>query len=118
MALPQVYDFKPQYKGAWFDGIQLRFTKTVDGITTPLDITGYLFKIDFKINETYNAVWSIEIGTGITVVDAVNGIINIDGFSNVSQPRAYVYDLKMTPPNEKVRVYMKGKYVINQNITE
>ena len=114
---PEKYDFKDQYRGTWFKGIKLFITKTIDGVTTPLDITGFIFEMDFKRSETSNATWSITNGQGITIVDSVNGEVDIDGFLNSYPEYNYLQDLKITPPNEKTWVHFRGVYPILQNIT-
>ena len=114
---PKKYDFKDQYRGTWFKGIKLFITKKIDGVTTPLDITGFIFEMDFKRSDTSNPTWSITNGQGITIVDAVNGHLNIDGFINNYPAYTYKQDLKITPPNDESWVHFKGIYFIDQNTT-
>jgi len=118
---PEIYNFQDQYKGTTFDACKFTVTKTIDGVTTITDLTDVEIRIDFKRRDKGSAVWSLSIGNGITVLDAVNGVFVIDSFINNYPAFNYVYDIKMIfpsdDPEDDPRVYLKGNYKIYQNIT-
>ena len=120
---PATYNFEPQYRGTYFEGAQLELTETEDvggtPTTTPLDLTGAIIKIDFKrTDQSTDHKKSITNGNGITVVDALLGIIYIDGFTVDLPAFKYLYDIKITFPGDIPRVYVRGFFPVDQNVTD
>jgi hypothetical protein len=93
-----------------------RFTlATVEAnVSTPIDLTGALISVTFddnivKIKKT--------IGNGITVIDAINGVFEIDSmvFQNAS---TYKYDINIKFSDNSVKTYIKGSITIVNDITK
>ena len=72
-----VYNPKARYKGDTSNAIQFTLKDKLTG--DPIDFTGASIKSQFrKGSETGKIQLEITNGNGITIVDAVNGIIRID----------------------------------------
>jgi len=61
---------------------------------------------------------TVELGSGLTMVDAVNGKFAIDGFQIDWVTDTYYYDIPTTFTGAIVRTYIKGVIKVKQNITE
>lgn len=113
--IPAIYNFKEQYAGDTFNGIQL--TATLNG--SPIDLTNITIKIQFKVSIEKASVKDLIIGTGLTLVDAVNGVFKIDSFTVFTTPNItnYLYDLEFTYSSGVVKTYMKGDFPVKHQIT-
>lgn len=113
---PAVFNFKPQYKGNTFKGVRLTLTNRTDGVTTPIDLTGVLILMQLKKSHSSAVIKEFTTISGITVVDAVNGIITIDKFMITIDPFLYLYDIQLTFSNADVTTYMTGTFLVKQNL--
>ena len=115
--IPKRYDFKPHIAGDTFNGVQITMTLTSEGVTAPIDLTGMAIKIVFKKQDQTTVISTLEIGSGITIDDAVNGVFSIDPFVVFTTPYLYEYDMQFTYSGGNVKTYMKGFFLSKPQIT-
>lgn len=116
MSKPGVYKIKDHYKGDTFDGVEFTILDGMDN--SPINITNSAIKIQFrKSSNTGNLVKEINIGSGITVVNAVGGVFRINSFLLNWDSGIHYYDVQITFPNNVVKTYIKGEILIIQDTT-
>jgi len=84
----------------------------------PIDITGATIRMHWRTSpkaEVFNK--EISIGSGITVLDPSIGRFQIDAFIIQLPANTYYYDIEFTSSTGVVRTYMKGTFIVNQDIT-
>lgn len=113
---PKKYDFSKQYKGDTFKGVQMTFTRTDGGVTSPLDLSGAVINMAFRTAPSQPITKTFNNNNGITVVDAANGVINIDKFLVTLSPTKYLYDLKITFPDGTISTYLTGTFEVLPNL--
>lgn len=113
---PGTYNFKPQYKTNTFNGTQLTFTEEVNGVATPVDLTGAVLLMQMKASVSTPAVLNLTINNGLSVVNAENGIVNIDMFVVSLEPYKYLYDFKIQFPSGEINTYLTGTFEVKQNL--
>ena len=114
---PKRYNFKPHVAGDTFDGIQITMTLTSSGVTAPIDLTSMAIKIVFKKQDLTPVITTLEIGSGITIDDAVNGVFSVDPFTVWATPYLYEYDMQFTYGGGDVKTYMVGFFDVKPQIT-
>jgi hypothetical protein len=98
-----------------FDAIQL--TAIVN--STALDLTNMDLKIQFRAgNPNGNIVKTITNGTGITYIDAANGIFRIDSFFVTLPVGTYYYDCVFIYSSGTVKRYFEGTFTVIYRTTE
>ena len=108
------YNFKDHIKGDTFKQQVFTFSKN----DAPINLTGASIKIQFKKNKSdSSAALTLEIGTGITLTDAVNGEFAIDEQIIDLTPGQYYYDIQLTQADSTVFTYVSGNINILQDVT-
>lgn len=116
MSKPAVYKISDHYKGDTFDGVQFTILNSSDN--SPIDITNSAMKIQFRKSSIIgDIVKEITNISGITFVDAINGVFKMDGFLINWDEGIYYYDVQITFVDETVRTYIKGTISIIQDTT-
>lgn len=116
MSKPGVYNIADHYKGDTFDGVQFTIINSTDSL--PINITGCLIKIQFKKNSNNGSIIKeITEISGITIIDAINGVFKINPFLIDWDEGRYLYDVQITFPDLSVRTYIKGTILIIQDTT-
>lgn len=89
-----------------------------DGVT-PIDITGWAFRIQFRYaSKIGTVVLDVTDGAGITIVDATNGRFNLDAFLLDWEVGCYRYDIQATKADTvTIRTYVQGKMEVLQDTT-
>ena len=83
-----------------------------------IDLTGITAVAPFRYgNETGRLQQSLSIGSGITIVDATAGKIQIDSFVADFEVGLYYYNLHITFSATKSKTYVKGTINILQNVS-
>ncbi len=114
---PATYNFKDQYAGDTFPGVQFELTKTTSGTTSAIDLTGAT--ITFKLNFAYKSgksIFLLGIGSGITIVNATSGIFKIDQFSVPVEVGQYFYDVEVTDASEFISTYLSGTMTVLEQV--
>jgi hypothetical protein len=89
-----------------------------DTTETPIDLTDCLIKCEFRKDTKLGVVVeTLEVGSGITLSDAVNGIFTIDNFNVNWGAGVYYYDFQFTFPNEVIQTYFGGYMKLIQDVT-
>lgn len=110
------YNIKDHYKGDTFDGIRFTLVNSTDD--TPINLVGATITSKFrKGSATGTVLADLSIGSGITVVDDVNGVFDIDAFLIDWIPTKYYYDVEVTFSNAVVKTYIKGTLNVIQDVT-
>lgn len=105
-------------KGDTFNPVTFTITETIDGVETPMNLTGCSAKMYFKTSPTGTAALEMTIANGkLSLVDASAGkigmikqIISIDAAS-------YIFDLEITLASGDVYTVASGSLVIQQDIS-
>ena len=111
------YNLTPTIAGDTFNGVQFTVTLTSGGTTAPIDLTDMGIKVVFKKQGQSTVISTLEIGSGITLDDAENGVFSIDEFTAFTTPYTYVYDMEFTYSNGTVKTYLKGNFEVLEQIT-
>jgi hypothetical protein len=109
---PGTFNFKPQYKGNTFNGVQLSFSSD----DAPINLSKAFIQMQLKTSLNASSSKDFSNGNGITVTDAEGGVINIDKFLVDLAPARYLYDLKITFQDGTVRTYLTGTFDVKQNL--
>lgn len=112
--IPKIYNFKEQYAGDTFNGVEIAMT---DGDNLPIDLTGCGIRMQIKTAPNGQTIKELNVGNGITIINAINGTFRINPFINPTKPCNYVYDLEWTHPNGVVRTRLKGAFPITEDVT-
>jgi hypothetical protein len=98
---------------------QLTLKETTDG--PPIDITGWTWEMQVRKRTDDPAILTLTSdGNGIDIIDATNGIIEINVSSadtEALEPGTYKYDLEYTATGETVRL-LEGDVEITAQITQ
>ena len=114
--MPVTYDMNNHHKGDTFNTLQFTMLNT-DGLT-PINLTGMGIKSQFRSDWKKGVlVKELNIGTGITVTDALNGVFQIDPFILDWNPSNYYYDVEFTFVDARVVTYIEGLIKIMQDVT-
>lgn len=102
-------------KGDTFNGLQMTLVK--DGVA--IDLTGATIKMDIrKDSKTGTSIDSRVTSDGITILDAVNGVLQIDAFKVLYPVGKYYYDLQITFAAGNVKTYIEGTFTVTQDVTK
>jgi hypothetical protein len=114
---PGKYNIPDHQKGDTFDGIE--FTIIDYATTTPVDLTGATAKCQFRYKKKIGTLQAdLSIGSGLTVTDAVNGVIEIDRIASIDWAvGTYYYDLEVTLASGDIKTYVEGTIKILQDVT-
>ena len=96
----------------------VEFTINVDG--SPVDLTGTTIATEFRFRtKTGTVVKSVNNSAGMTITDAVNGVVEIDEFTPVTwSPDTYYYDVQITFTDGTIKTYVQGTVKILQDVTD
>jgi len=102
-------------KGDTFE--DLNFSILINGVN--VDLTNYEIACKFrKLSKCGEEIKSIEIGSGITLVNPLLGEFKIDEF-NVNWPVSlYYYDIQFTDLDSGIiKTYIEGTFTVKQDVT-
>lgn len=116
--MPATYDITGLYRNDFYAGFQVTITETVSEVTSPIDLTGYALRLQIKkCVDDDTSILDLQVGSGITLTDPVNGIATIDGFVVPNVYGTYVYDLQFTNTGNVTVTYLKGTVSIEKDVT-
>lgn len=113
--LPGKVNYKSFVRNDTINARRFTLTQTVNSITTPISLTGADIKSFFTDRRKTSKL--MLIGDGITLIDAPNGVFEIDSFS-LDVPGTYDYDVDILFPNGVRRTYISGQIVIVEDVTK
>lgn len=115
---PVGYNFLPHYKQ---DGLR-PFTITLKfDSENPVDLTNTIIRLQLRTKGSNKVVWFFTTeGDGDTLL-TLNGEFGIIQFPEILSwdipPGTYQYDLEATDSTGFVRTYLRGEWMVNQDIT-
>ena len=104
-----INNFSDHYKGDTF------LTKNIN---FGFDVTGAEITLEFKtqVNTRVAFFWSTT-DDSISIVDAINGSVNMNSKNIDVTAATYMYDCQINFANGRVKTYFKGTLTIVQDIT-
>ncbi len=110
-------NLKDRVKNDTFASVEFTFE---DELGAAIDLTGISAQCQFRYNTKIGTtVKDISIGSGLTLTDAVNGILTIDAFTPVDwEVGCYKYDIQITFPSGVISTYVQGTVEILQDTTD
>lgn len=101
-------------RGDTYNGVE--FTYLVNSV--PVDLTNADIKIEFRYSsKTGRLTKTIEVGNGITITDAVNGVFRINAFVVLLDVGRHYYDIQLTL-NGEIKTYVEGVFTVLQDVTK
>ena len=116
--------FPTQKVGNTFKGITMTFSTGVE--KTPIDLTNYSVKIQFKEQNSLSVVYEFSTENGyIEITDALNGEISIGKSAPFFVPNKvgrFMNDIQLIDSegevNEYIQNYLKNVWVITDTVTK
>ena len=112
--IPKIVNYKTHVRGSTIKARTITLNQTVGGVTSPMDLTGAIVKMDL-INGS-NIV-NKTIGSGITIADPQSGVIVIDKF-RLEHPGQWDYDIDIEFPDDVGETWIMGVVPIKDDITK
>lgn len=100
------------------------FRVAVSNGTAAINITGYTFAFTVDPSpapvDSANNLFQLTTGSGITITDGPNGIIQLQLSTPQADqaPSVYFYDLQMTDAGGLITTILRGQYEVQQDITK
>lgn len=108
------YDFEDTLKNDTILERTFTVTKTVEGVTNPVDLSDATIKAFFS-SSVHRVKLSSEGETPeIEITDGANGVFKINPFK-IDKIGDYEYDIEITFPDGTVRTWIKGSISILQD---
>lgn len=98
------------------DTLQLTFTIT-DGNNLPISLATAAMKMEIRTKPDGDVKLTLTEGDGLTVSGANNNIVTVSKVVNISDGCTYFYDLQATFASGVVTTYVKGPFVVMEDIT-
>ena len=112
--IPATADYSAHVRGDTINERIFTLTKTVNEVENPIDLTGCEIKADFTLQ---SSTTKKELGAGITLINALQGQFKIDSFS-LDRIGKWEYDVEITFPSGLVKTWIKGKILIEDDVTK
>lgn len=109
---PGTYNFPDCVRGDTINAKRFTITTTVDEVTAPLDLTDITIKATFRGKKTL----ILTEGDGITIVNAIGGVFEIDPFS-LNEYGKWTYDIQFTTSTGIVKTYLRGEVQVLNDLT-
>lgn len=112
--IPATANYKNYLRGDTINARRFTITQTIDDVESPVDLSNSVIRAHFiyKDNEK-----TFSIGNGITMIDAANGIFEIDSFQ-IDVVGTWDYDVEIMFPDGTVRTWVRGSISISNDITK
>ena len=111
---PETADYKSFLRGDTINARKFTLTQTLDGSTSPVDLSGAKIRVHFVLN---SRIVKKALGNGITILDSANGKFRIDRFQ-LPEAGTWVYDVEIVFPGETVKTWVKGSIKIVDDTTK
>ena len=99
------------------DTLQLTFTIT-DGSANPISLATADVKMQIRRHPDGDIEQTLTEGDGITVGGANNNVITVSKVINIPNGGNYAYDLQATFASGVVITYVKGPFILFEDITK
>lgn len=98
------------------DTLAINFELSIDG--APIDLSGATIRMQVRPEVGSNTVTlALTEGDGITVTGSSHNMVEVKKLITTAAG-SYVYDLESQFSNGDVKTYVKGNFVISQDITQ
>ena len=116
---PKKYTIPAHVKGdSFMNGQGLVFVVTTGVDRTPLDITGYKIKCQFRLGgKTGKLTISTNETNGIVIYDTNKFSLLADNYVIDWNPATYYYDIEFTATDGVISTYLEGTFIITQDVT-
>ena len=101
-------------RGDTINAKRFTLTKTVDAVTSAIDLTGAAITITFV---KFQQKITKSIGSGVTVITADAGIFELDSFS-LPTVGDWAFDVQITFAGGDVKTYLTGTVTITKDSTK
>jgi len=98
------------------DTLQLTFTIT-DGSNVPISLANATMKMEVRNKPDGDVYLTLTEGDGLTVGGVNNNVVTVSKLVNISDGCSYFYDLQATFTSGVVTTYVKGPFVVMEDIT-
>jgi len=112
MATFGTYNFPTTFQGDTLDAVPIVITRT----PTSLDALASV-EIDFRLNNVNNCTTAktLTSGSGITITNAATWAFTVNAITELDlAPGFYVYSIKCTDTNGRVKTYLRGSLTVLQ----
>lgn len=101
-------------KGDTFKGAQFEIIVN----DAPKNLSGVSIKVQFRQYSKFGTVVkTLEIGSGITVLNAASGTFKMDEFDVDFKVGKNYYDIEITESTGEVKTYLQGYFNVLQDVT-
>jgi hypothetical protein len=108
-----VFDIPSHRRGDTFKGFSFEILE--DDETTPVDITGSSFFMQFRT--AYNSPVAYEASTANNKIQIIDNKVVIMPFKVELTPNRYIYDIEWTDAAGVIKTVMEGTWVITKDIS-
>jgi len=98
------------------DTLQLTFTIT-DGSNLPISLATAAMKMEVRTKPDGDIKLTFTEGDGLTVGGTNNNVVTVSKVVNIEEGCTYFYDLQATFTSGVVTTYVKGPFVVMEDIT-
>lgn len=98
------------------DTLQLTFTIT-DGSNVPINLSTADMKMQVRNKPDGDIYLTLTEGDGLTVSGVNNNVVTVSKLVNISDGCTFYYDLQATFTSGVVTTYLKGPFVVMEDIT-
>ena len=99
------------------DTLQLTFTIT-DGSAIPIDLNTATMKMQIRNRPDGDVLQTLTEGDGLTVSGAGNNIVTVSKVISIESGGVYTYDLQATFASGVVTTYVKGNFILFEDVTK
>lgn len=90
-------------KDTWFDGVEMTFTKTIDSVTSPMDLTGFGILMTLSLTESSPVAYEFKTdNNSIIIIDAINGKIKLQPRGDLNNIGKYVMSFFLIDSNDRL----------------
>lgn len=101
----------PIYRGNTFLGLQFAISRDIDGVVTPVDLTGANVLIEFKLNYKAETAFEFKTSDNTIIISDTNKITLVERDMNYPAFK-YISDIQITLANDVIQQFCKLEWEI------
>lgn len=90
----------------------------LDGSGNPISLATADIKLQVRTHSDGDVLLTMSEGSGITVGGAGNNVITISKIISIQTGGKYYYDLQATFADGTVQTYLRGQFIVTEDITQ
>lgn len=90
----------------------------LDGSSNPISLANADVKLQVRTHPDGDVLLTMSEGSGITVGGAGNNVITISKIISIQTGGKYYYDLQATFADGTVQTYLRGQFIVTEDITQ